>query len=277
MNNIFLHFAIPALILGGLGLVLGLILAYSAKAFAVKVDERIKFVRSVLPGANCGACGQAGCEAFAEAAVEGKVKPSGCPVGGESVAKNVAAILGVELGDSVSTVARVACGGTIAVSRLKYSYDGIKSCAAAGALHNGPKACAFGCLGFGDCVSACPFDAIVIENGVARIVEEKCRSCEACVAACPKKLISMVPRGKNFVVACKSTQKGPATKKACDVGCIGCSKCVKVCPHDAITVVNNLARIDPALCQNCGECVKVCPTDAIHEIGGVLRVESKAV
>jgi Na+-translocating ferredoxin:NAD+ oxidoreductase RNF subunit RnfB len=277
MNDTILMIGIPILILGGLGLVLGLILAYSAKAFEVKIDERIKYVRSVLPGANCGACGQAGCDSFAEAAVEGKVKPDGCPVGGATVAENVAKILGVTLTNTVSTVARVACGGHTSVSRTKYAYDGILSCTAASTLHNGPKACAFGCLGFGDCVAACPFDAIVIEDGVARILENKCRSCEACVAACPKKLISMVPRGKNYVVACKSTQKGPATKKACDVGCIGCGKCVKVCPHQAITMANNLARIDPLLCQNCGECVEVCPTSAIQKIGTRIKVIEKAV
>ena len=275
MNDILLMIGVPILILGGLGLALGLILAYSAKAFEVKIDERIKYVRSVLPGANCGACGQAGCDAFAEAAVEGKVKPDGCPVGGATVAENVANILGVALSNAVSTVARVACAGHTSLSRTKYAYDGIPSCTAASALHNGPKACAFGCLGFGDCVAACPFGAIVIEDGVARILEDRCRSCEACVAACPKKLISMVPRGKNYVVACKSTQKGPATKKACDVGCIGCGKCVKVCPHQAITMTNNLARIDPLLCQNCGECVEVCPTGAIQQIGA--RIIEKAV
>ena len=266
MYEIFQTILVPALIVGGVGLVFGIVLAFSAKAFAVKVDERIVKVKAALPGVNCGACGQTGCEAFAEAAVAGRVKPDGCPVGGAAVGAKVAEILGLKVTNTASFVARVACGGLAGCSRQKYAYEGMKSCTAASALHNGPKACPFGCLGFGDCVAACPFNAIVIIDGVAKIFEENCKSCEKCVAACPKKLISMVPRGKNFLVNCKSTQKGPMVKKNCDVGCIGCGKCVKVCPQTAISMNNNLAKIDPLLCINCGECVKVCPTNAIVDV-----------
>lgn len=269
---------IPALIVGGVGLVFGLVLAYSSKAFAVKIDERITLVKAALPGANCGACGQAGCESFAEAAVEGRVKPDGCPVGGATVAAKVAAILGVEVTNTAAYVTRVACGGLAGCSRQKFAYEGMRSCTAAAALHNGPKACAFGCLGFGDCVAACPFQAIVIVDGVAKIFEENCKACERCVVACPKKLISMVPKGKNYLVNCKSTQKGPTVKKNCDVGCIGCGKCTKVCPVDAITVANNLAKIDPGKCTNCGSCVTVCPTHAIVDVTApvVLRKSATA-
>jgi len=266
MYEIFQTILVPALIVGGVGLVFGIVLAFSAKAFAVKVDERIVKVKAALPGVNCGACGQTGCEAFAEAAVAGRVKPDGCPVGGAAVGAKVAEILGLKVTNTASFVARVACGGLAGCSRQKYAYEGMKSCTAASALHNGPKACPFGCLGFGDCVAACPFNAIVIIDGVAKIFEENCKSCEKCVTACPKKLISMVPRGKNFLVNCKSTQKGPMVKKNCDVGCIGCGKCVKVCPQTAISMNNNLAKIDPLLCINCGECVKVCPTNAIVDV-----------
>lgn len=178
----------------------------------------------------------------------------------------VAAILGKELTNTSAFVARVACGGLNGCTRQKYTYEGMRSCTAAAALHNGPKACAFGCLGFGDCVAACPFQAIVVVDGVAKIFEDNCKACEKCVAACPKNLISMVPKGRDYVVACKSTQRGPVVKKNCDVGCIGCSKCVKVCPASAITVSDNLARIDPLLCTNCGACVDVCPTHTIINV-----------
>lgn len=277
MNEIFQTILVPALIVGGVGLAFGIILAYSSKAFAVKVDERIVKVKAALPGVNCGACGQTGCESFAEAVVAGRVKVDGCPVGGEKVARKVAAVLGQEITNTASFVARVACGGLNGCSRQKFNYEGIKSCTAAAALHNGPKACSFGCLGFGDCVEACPFNAIVIIDGVAKIYEDNCKSCEKCVVACPKKLISMVPRGKNYLVACKSTQKGPVVKKNCDTGCIGCTKCVKVCPASAISFANNLAKIDPLLCTNCGECVKSCPTNTIVDVTAPVVLRKSAV
>ena len=276
MNAIFQQIVTPALIVGGVGLLFGIILAYSAKTFAVKIDERITRVKAVLPGVNCGACGQTGCESFAEAAVAGRVKPDGCPVGGAAVGAKVAAILGLEVTNTAAFVARVACGGLNGCSSQKFAYEGMRSCTAAAALHNGPKACPFGCLGFGDCVSACPFQAIVIVDGVAKIFEENCKACEKCVVTCPKKLISMVPKEKNFLVNCKSTQRGPVVKKNCDVGCIGCGKCVKACPQQAITVANNLARIDPQLCINCGDCVAVCPTNSIVDVKAPVVLRRRA-
>lgn len=267
MEDIIKLLLIPALIVGGIGLVFGLILAAAAKAFHVKIDERILKVKAALPGVNCGACGQTGCESFAEAAVAGKVKPDGCPVGGATTAQKVAEILGVELTNTVEYVARVFCGGAKSISRVKYEYAGMKDCTAAYSLFGGPLACSTGCVGFGNCQRSCPFNAIVIEDGLSRIIETRCRGCENCVAACPKKLIAMVPRGKQHAVLCKSHDRGPVVKKNCDVGCIGCGKCVKVCPRSAITLTNNLAHIDPLLCENCGDCVAVCPTKAIRFIG----------
>lgn len=266
MNDLITTIAVPAAVFGGLSLVFGALLALAARIFEVKVDPKITEVRAALPGANCGACGFAGCDGLAVAIVAGTSQPNDCPVGGEATAAEVARIMGVTMTNTVSYTARVACGGLNGCTRQKYQYEGMRNCTAAAGLHNGPKACTFGCLGFGDCVAACPFGAIAIIDGVAKIVEANCKSCEKCVAACPKKLISMVPRGKNYLVNCRSTQKGPAVKKACDVGCIGCGKCVKVCPSSAITLANNLARIDPLLCTNCGECVKACPTDAIVDV-----------
>lgn len=257
---------IPAAVMGSLGITFGLILSFAAKAFEVKVDERIGKARDLLPGVNCGACGESGCDSFAEALVEGRAKIDGCPVGGESTAQDLADLMGVELTGTAAYTARVFCGGTASLSRSKYEYSGLEDCAAAAALHGGHLACGYGCLGFGNCAKACPFDAILMIDGLARIVEEKCKSCEKCVAACPKKLIQMVPRGQNFSVACMSKDKGPVTKKNCSVGCIGCTKCVKVCPRGAITMNGPLARIDPLLCHNCGDCLPICPTGAIEKL-----------
>jgi Na+-translocating ferredoxin:NAD+ oxidoreductase RNF subunit RnfB len=279
MNEVDLvqQILMPAVIVGGVGLAFGLVLSWSSRAFAVQVDERISRVKAVLPGVNCGACGQTGCEAFAEAAVAGRVKVDGCPVGGAKVGAKVAAILGQQVSNTADFTARVACGGLTGCTTQKYQYEGISSCTAASALHNGPKGCTFGCLGFGDCVAVCPFNAIVIVDGVAKIFEANCKSCEKCVAACPKKLISMVPRGKNYLVNCKSTQRGPAVKKNCAVGCIGCGICVKKCPAQAITMANNLAKIDPLLCTNCGECVDVCPTNAIVDVTAPVVLRKRVI
>jgi len=278
MNELLLSILFPAGVFAAMSLVFGVLLAYAAKVFEVKVDPKITEVRAALPGANCGACGFAGCDGLAVSIAAGRSKPDSCPVGGEATTVAVAQIMGVEMTNTVSYTARVACGGLNGCTRQKYQYEGMKSCTAAAALHNGPKACAFGCLGFGDCVAACPFGAITIVDGVAKIVEANCKSCEKCVAACPKKLITMVPRGKNYLVNCKSTQRGPVVKKNCDVGCIGCGICVKKCPSQAITMANNLAKIDPLLCTNCGECVKVCPTNAIVDVTApvVLRKSATA-
>jgi Na+-translocating ferredoxin:NAD+ oxidoreductase RNF subunit RnfB len=266
MNELIVSLAIPAAVFGGLSLVFGALLALAARVFAVETDPKISLVREALPGANCGACGFAGCDGLAASIAARKSQPDACPVGNEDTTAAVAAIMGVEMTNTVRHTARVACGGLAGCSRQKFQYEGMRSCTAASALHNGPKACAFGCLGFGDCVAVCPFGAIAIIDGVAKIVEANCRSCEKCVAACPKKLISMVPRDKNYLVNCRSTQKGPVVKKNCDVGCIGCGKCVKVCRASAITMANNLAKIDPLLCTNCGQCVSVCPTNAIVDV-----------
>jgi len=173
---------IPTAIVGGVGLLAGLGLSVASKKFEVKVDERVGLVREVLPGANCGACGQTGCDAFAEAVVEGKCKPNGCPVGGQEVADKIGEILGVKAEAAVAKVARVMCSGTYEACKQKYEYSGIEDCAAASVLFGGPSGCSYGCVGMGNCVRACPFDAIVLVNGVARVVESRCKACEMCVS-----------------------------------------------------------------------------------------------
>jgi electron transport complex protein RnfB len=256
----------PVAVVGGLGLVFGLGLAYASKKFEVKVDETVARIREVLPGANCGACGQAGCDEFAECVAAGDCKVNGCPVGGQEVADKIAEILGVESEGVVPQTARVMCRGSRSVSRMKFEYDGIEDCAAAASLYGGPNACSYGCVGMGNCVRACAFDAIVIVDGLARIAESKCTACGKCVAACPKRIIDIVPRSSEYTVTCSSLDRGNIVRKNCDVGCIGCGRCVRVCPKSAITMDGTLAKIDPYKCDNCGECIKVCPTNAINYI-----------
>lgn len=256
---------IPAGLLGGLGLIFGLLLVYASKKFAVASDERIDAVRAVLPGANCGACGFSGCDGFAEAAVKGKATCDGCPVGGAAVAEQVGAILGKEVDTEGKKVARVMCIGTHEKARKKYDYLGIKDCESASELHGSERSCNYGCVGYGNCVKACPFDAIILKDGIAEIVEEKCTGCEMCVDACPKSIIKMVPETSRVTTFCSSFDNAKTTRHNCDVGCIKCKRCGKVCPVDAIYYEDGLSRIDPDKCINCGECIKVCPTNVILE------------
>ncbi|HAX62001.1 MAG TPA: electron transporter RnfB [Elusimicrobia bacterium] len=260
-----MNFIIPLLILGLLGLVLGVGLALASKKFAVKTDPRVDIIAGILPGANCGACGFAGCYNYAKAIVEGVAKPVACPVGGEEVSKKIAEVLGIKISSAPKTVARIHCNGDTSEKRQKGNYDGVKTCASAVLVAGGTTLCNYGCLGFGDCVRACPFDAIKLrENLPPEINEEKCTACGLCVKACPRNLIKLVPKEKRFIIACSSHDKGKVVRQVCDVGCIACGLCVKKCPNKAITIENNLAKIDYTKCQNIGECFRVCPTKCIQ-------------
>lgn len=250
--------------IGGLGLLFGLGLGVAAKKFAVEVNPLIAAVREALPSANCGACGYAGCDAFAKAVVEGDAKTNGCPVGGASCAEAVAAIMGEEAGTMEATTAFVKCKGTCDVAKEKYHYYGLSDCTAANYLQGqGSKQCTYGCLGLGSCVKACMFGAIDIIDGVAVINEEKCTSCGMCVEACPKNIIEIIPADAHIRVDCNSQEKGKDTRAACSVGCIGCQKCSKVCEYDAIEFINGLAHIDYEKCTRCGACVEACPMKTI--------------
>jgi len=255
---------IPVAGLGGLGLLFGLGLAIASKKLAVKVDEKEEAIKALMPGANCGGCGYPGCEGYAAALASGEADPSLCPVGGPVLMEQIAEILGVEAEADTPKVALVRCHGTKGLAKDKYNYHGIEDCFAASLFQEGAKACAYGCLGLGTCVRACPFDAIhVNEDGVALVDEEKCTGCGKCADACPKHLIDMVPRALPVKVLCHSEAKGKAVKVICDVGCIGCSLCAKVCPVDAIEMKNNLPVIDNDKCIGCLLCAEKCPTNSI--------------
>ncbi len=248
--------------MGGVALVAGVILYIAAKKFAVFEDPLIGDVEALLPGANCGGCGLAGCHAFAEKIVETKDLNNYCPVGGSAVASKIAAALGLEATFSEKMVARVYCnGGNRAVKAGEY--QGIESCAAMAINNSSDLVCPYGCLGLADCVKACPFDAIHMVDGVAVVDDEKCTACSKCVVACPRALITLTPYAKTVYVACKSPDPGGVVRKYCSVGCIGCKACVKACAFDAVTCDATLAVIDPAKCTECMRCVSACKPTTI--------------
>lgn len=252
------------LILGIMGLLFGIILAFASKIFAVKVDERIPQVVECLPGANCGGCGFAGCNALAGAIVEGTAPVNACPVGGAACAGKIAAIMGVAAGQGEKTVAHVMCCGTDDCAHKKCEYVGIDDCLSAMRFAGGDKECNYGCCGLGTCVKACKFDALHIVNGIAVVDKEKCVSCGACVKVCPRNLIQMVPAKGTVHVECMNKDKGAEAKNVCDKACIACMICQKNCPSEAITVTNFKAVIDYSKCTNCGICVEKCPRKCIQ-------------
>jgi Na+-translocating ferredoxin:NAD+ oxidoreductase RNF subunit RnfB len=250
-----------------------MILFFVAQKFKVVEDPRIDEVADLLPGANCGGCGYPGCRGFAEgivrAADEGDISSLNCPAGGSVTMTDVGAFLGFEVTQAEPTVAVVCCGGTREKAPPKLMYDGPAKCVISHNLFGGESGCAFGCLGLGDCVVVCNFDAIHIDDtsGLPVVDKEKCVSCGACVKACPRRIIEIRPVGKKerrVWVSCRNTERGGPALKNCKAACIGCMKCVKECPVDAITVSDFLAYINPEKCIACGKCVPVCPTGAIQ-------------
>ena len=257
---------VPVLIILGIGAAMALLLTLAAKFFAVEVDERAVKIRDCLPGANCGACGFSGCDAYAQALADGVTdKTNLCIPGGDSAAQGIAQVLGVEAEDVVEMVAYVACNGTCDVVGKKFDYDGQQTCRTANMTYSGDRICNFACLGYGDCARVCPEHAITVENGVARVNPQACIGCGICTRECPNGIIHLIPDVTRVVVECSNHDKGAITRKACSNGCIGCMKCQKTCPDGAITVIDNLATIDYSKCTGCGACVEVCPVHCIHE------------
>ncbi len=254
-------------VLAGLGVLFGIALAIVAARFAVKVDPRVEQVRETLPGANCSACGFAGCMGYAEAVVGNPdVAANLCVPGKAAVAEKIAEITGKKAEKLEPKIARVFCQGGTSLSQRRFIYTGVKDCTAAVLAAGGDKSCEYGCLGYGTCMRACPFGAITMSSDDLPIIDPaKCTACGKCVAACPKQVIELAQASKAVVISCHSRDKGADTKKKCQVGCIGCGICVRTCPVDAIKIDNNLARIDHNKCIVCGLCVKKCPTSAIKD------------
>ena len=233
-----------------LGASAAVILYFAAQKFKVFEDPRIDQVEEALPAANCGGCGFPGCRAFAEAMVKSDdISDLNCPVGGADTMRAAAAILGKEVTATDPMLAVVRCNGTCENRPRITQYDGATSCTVASSLYGGDTGCSNGCLGLGECVDACDFNAMYMdeETGLPVIIEDNCVSCGACVDACPKNIIELRkkgPKSRRIFVSCVNTDKGGAAKKACSVACIACKKCQKICPFDAVTVENNLAYID---------------------------------
>ncbi len=268
--------------LGGIGLVSAVILYLVSRRFKVYEDPRIKIIEEMLPQANCGGCGQAGCHGFAESCVKSPTL-SGlfCPVGGAELMNNITAVLGKEAEKTIPRIAVVRCNGSCQNRPRTSRYDGAPSCSIEAALYKGDTDCAFGCLGHGDCEKACLFDAIRIDpdTGIPVVDEEKCTACGACVKACPRGIIELRkkgPKSRRIYVECVNQEKGVTARKACKAACIGCSKCVQVCPFEAIEVRNHLAYIDDNKCRLCRKCTEVCPTSAIRSVHFPPKKESVA-
>ncbi|MEG0753073.1 MAG: RnfABCDGE type electron transport complex subunit B, partial [Angelakisella sp.] len=237
------------LIVSGIGLVCGVILVIAAKVMYVPVDETVIKVREVLPGANCGACGFAGCDDYAKQLGEGNgVKTNLCTPGGDSVSRKISEILGVAYADVEEVKANVYCAGDFDTSEYVMEYEGPKTCKACNTFYQGRRSCTHGCLGFGDCVNVCKFGAIEIVNGLAVIDRALCTGCGACTKVCPNLILGLAKDTALVHVACSSHDKGAYTRKVCKAGCIGCMKCQKTCEFDAIKVTDNLASIDTSKC-----------------------------
>ncbi len=258
---------IPILTMTALGFLFstGLVLAY--KRLRVEEDPKIEKVSEALPQANCGACGFSGCRAFAEAVVKGDAEANGCPVGGSETAQNVATILGVKAGEVIPKVARVHCRGTHQAAKDRGLYLGIATCFASH-LVGGNKQCSFGCMGHGDCVRACQFDAMHMgEEGLPIIDEDKCTACGKCVDACPRNILELHPLSQNILVFCRSKDRGPTARKVCKNACIACGICVRACPEaivleDNLAVITDYKKIDPAKIPE----IEKCPTDSIGRL-----------
>ncbi|WP_312198494.1 RnfABCDGE type electron transport complex subunit B [Anaerospora hongkongensis] len=270
-------------VLTTLGLVFGFVLAYANRKFAIEINPLIHIVEDVLPKGQCGACGYAGCQAYAEAVVlNPDVSPNLCIPGKEPIAKAVAELTGKAAADIEPRIAQVKCAGSEGRAVKAYQYEGISDCVAASLLFGGQKSCKYGCLGLGTCVRNCPFDAMTMSaEGLPVINPAKCTGCGKCETVCPKQVIAMMPLTASVRVNCNSKDKGAVARKVCTAACIACSLCMRQCPHGAITMESNLAVVNPEICrQVCTDasCLTKCPTKAIRPavLGLVPGTESQA-
>jgi len=263
MNTIFIAvFSVTTM-----GIICAAMLCIASKFMYVKIDERVAELEACLPGANCGGCGFPGCSGYAVAILSGKAEANLCSPGGAEALQKISAILGVEAGNIEKKAAVIHCRGDCEAQQKKMNYKGIQTCAAAKQLFGGEGACAFGCIGYGDCKIVCPSNAVCIENGLARIDPRLCTGCGLCVKACPNSLISVENAGIAVAVLCKNIEKGAVVRKKCSRGCIACGKCVRSCQSQAITMADNLAKIDYEKCTHCGICASDCVTKSIQPMG----------
>jgi len=266
-DAMILQILIPVAAMAVLGLIFGLGLAYALKIFGIKIDPMVFQILSKLPGSNCGACGRAGCAGFADALKQGEAIPTGCVVSNAEARRSIAELLRIEDTLKTKKIATVLCNGG-ANAKDKFAYKGIQTCKAASLVFGGQKECSFGCLGFGDCVDVCPFDAIkMTKQGIPEVDLKRCTACGKCIKACPKNLYVLTPMATSFYVKCSSKDPGRIVTKVCKAGCIACLKCEKACPVGAIKVDSNLSKIYPDKCQNIGKCFEVCPTKVIAKRG----------
>lgn len=259
-------------IIGLVGMVCGAILAISARFLAVHEDPRIETVGAMLPGINCGSCGFGGCAEYAKAIVSQGAEPNLCKPGGGSAVHKIASFLGVKAAVAERAVALVLCNGSAARSRRSTLYNGIADCSAADLVGGGGKSCRFGCMGFGSCSRVCPVQAIEMNDQLAVVHPELCIECGKCVAACPRKLIKLVPESRSIHVLCVSQDRGPDVKRVCDVGCVGCTLCVKTCNGQGIRMDGNLAVVDYAAVLDNEAVIAKCPQHTIVRRSGVRQV-----
>ncbi len=251
------------LIITGVGFVFGVILSVASVIMAVPSDEKTEKIRECLPGSNCGACGYAGCDGYAAAISSGEAEPYKCIPGGESTAKQLSDLLGVKI-VTEKYVAVIGCSRGFDKANTEYLYEGRQSCLSAKQLYGGQLECKYGCLGYGDCMGVCDYDAITMGDGIPKINRDLCVGCSKCAKTCPNSVISLIPASTKTVVACHNTEKGAVANKKCTASCIGCMKCEKVCESGAIKVENFLAHIDSSKCTNCGKCKDACPKGCIQ-------------
>jgi len=233
------------LIITGLGAILGLGLAIAEKKLSIPKDEKLEELESMMPGANCGGCGYAGCSAYANAVYEGKVLPGLCAPGGEELAKKMAQVMGVDVQMAQKKVAYIFCSASCKEKTKDYSYKGILDCNAASMLFRGDNGCKEGCLGLGSCVSVCPSSAIKRqEDGTLKVDSSLCTGCGCCTKVCPNNVIRLIFANQEYVVGCNNHQKGSDVRKVCQIGCIGCKICETKFPNSGFTVDQNLATMD---------------------------------
>ena len=266
MNDMSLVWT-AVLVLSIIGAICVIVLIIASKYMSVPVDETAVKIRECLAGANCGACGYAGCDGYADALAKGEITETTlCVPGGAEAAKGIAAVLGVEAGEVVAKKAFVKCNGTCNKANKKYEYEGIQTCYAAKILFSGEWACTSGCLGYGDCERACPSGAIHVDNGVAKVNPFKCTGCGICANQCPQKVIAIRTENDHTIVRCNSKVPAKAKRAACTAGCISCKACERACPNGAIVVTDNLAQIDYSKCTSCGACKDACKFGVIESL-----------